>query len=176
MQVVAWGFFVVFSAMDLQETEHDRDSWTHVSDFGFGQVSEPDASYYEPSIRSDFSRFLPVFTTDGCEPLAADYDADRVVQSAWKSLPNTELELHWEKDFWSRFLDPNVSALDMMTRGIKRPMPVPDVTASSSSVATDVERRVASNQTVEVKNFLQHIPGGRSVRPSGKWLSGDGLH
>ena len=49
-----------------------------------------------------------MFTTDGCEPLAADYDADRVVQSAWKSLPNTELELHWEKDFWSRFLDPNV--------------------------------------------------------------------
>ena len=49
MQVVAWGFFVVFSAMDLQETEHDRDSWTHVSDFGLGQVSEPDASYYEPS-------------------------------------------------------------------------------------------------------------------------------
>ena len=56
MQVVAWGFFVVFSAMDLQETEHDRDSWTHVTDFGFGQVSEPDASYYEPSIRSDFLR------------------------------------------------------------------------------------------------------------------------
>ena len=44
-----------------------------------------------------------------------------------------------------------------MTRGIKRPMPVPDVTTSCSSVTTDVERRVASNQTVEVKNFLQHI-------------------
>ena len=129
----------------------------HMSLISVLDVSEPDASYYEPSIRSDFSGFLPVFTTDGCEPLAAEYDAVRVVQSAWKSLPNTELELHWEKDFWSRFLDPNVSALDMMTRGIKRPMPVPDVTASSSSVATDVERRVASNQTVEVKNFLQHI-------------------
>ena len=55
MQVVAWGFFVVFSAMELQETELDRDSWTNVTDLGFGVVSEPAASYYEPSIRSDFS-------------------------------------------------------------------------------------------------------------------------
>ena len=143
--------------MDLQETDPGLDSWTNVTDLGFGVVSEPAASYYEPSIRSDFSGFMPAFTTDGCEPLAANYDTDRVVQSAWKSLPNTELELHWEKDFWTRFLDPNISALDMMTRGIKRPMPMPDVTTSSSSVAADVERRVASNQTVEVKNFLQHI-------------------
>ena len=36
-------------------------------------------------------------------------------------------------------------------------MPVPDVAISSSSTAIDVERRVAANQTVEVKNFLQHI-------------------
>jgi hypothetical protein len=85
--------------MDLQETDPDRDSWTHVSDYVFAQVSEQDATDYEPSIKSDFSGFLPAFTTDGCEPLSAGYDADRVVQSAWKSLPNTELELHWEKDF-----------------------------------------------------------------------------
>ena len=57
MQVVAWGFCVVLSAMDLQETEHDCDSWTQVTDFGFAHVSEPDASYYEPSIKSDFSGF-----------------------------------------------------------------------------------------------------------------------
>ena len=143
--------------MDVMESGPDLNSWTVVTDHGFGPFSEHSGSMYEPSLASDFSGFLPAFTADGCSPVAVGYDADKIVQSAWKSLPNTELEPHWESDFWTRFLDPNITALDMMTKGIKRPMPVPDVSIAVECTDVDVERRVASKQTVEVKNFLQHI-------------------
>ena len=155
MRVVAWG--VVVDAMDVPESGADLSSWTLVTGHVFGSVSEHAGSMYEPSIASDFSGFLPVFTTDGCKPVAVDYDADRVVQSAWKSLPNIELEPHWESDFWTRFFDPNTTALDMMTKGIKRPMPVPDASTAIECTEVEVERRIATKQTVEVKNFLQHI-------------------
>ena len=155
MRVVAWG--VVVDAMDVPESGADLSSWTLVTGHVFGSVSEHAGSMYEPSIASDFSGFLPVFTTDGCKPVAVDYDADRVVQSAWKSLPNIELEPHWESDFWTRFFDPNTTALDMMTKGIKRPMPVPDASTTIECTEVEVERRIATKQTVEVKNFLQHI-------------------
>ena len=143
--------------MDALESGTDLNSWTLVTDNGCGTFSAHSGSLYEPSIASDFSGFLPAFTTDGCLPVAVGYDADRIVQFAWKSLQNTELEPHWESDFWTRFLDPNITALDMMTKGIKRPMPVPDVSIAAETVDGDVERRVASKQTVEVKNCLQHI-------------------
>ena len=81
MRVVAWG--VVVDAMDVPESGADLSSWTLVTGHVFGSVSEHAGSMYEPSIASDFSGFLPVFTTDGCKPVAVDYDADRVVQSAW---------------------------------------------------------------------------------------------
>ena len=67
------------------------------------------------------------------------------------------MELPWESDFWTKFLDPNVTAVEMLTKGIKRPMPVPDVSTSVGSSDFEVERREAVRQTVVVKNFLQHI-------------------
>ena len=134
----------------------DLASWTHVGDTGFQSRLSGHSSEYEPSC-VEFSGFLPDFTSDGQEPLVLGYDADRIVQSAWKSLPSRELEVHWESDFWSQFLDPNITAMDMMTKGLKRPMPAPDVQGVASSSTADVDRRVVAHHATEVKSFLQNI-------------------
>ena len=102
--------------MEELETESHLSSWTHVGHTGFQQAPGDGLTDYEPSILSEFAGFLPHVTSDGLESFPEDYNADRVVQAAWKALPNKELELQWESDFWNRFLDPNVSALDMMSK------------------------------------------------------------
>ena len=61
------------------------------------------------------------------------------------------------KRFLEQVLDPNVSALEMMTRGIKRPAPFHAEPLNHEVPVDTVEQRVMAKQTVEVKNFLQHI-------------------
>ena len=131
MRVGAWGVGSQI-AMESSELESDVGSWTQVGTIGELQPFGEQLTDYEPSILDDFSGFIPVFTSDGQVPLVDKYDAERVVQSAWKSLPAREMELPWESDFWSKFLDPNVSAMDMLTRGIKRPVPAPDVDGNAT--------------------------------------------
>ena len=118
--------------MESSELESDVGSWTQVGTIGELQPFGDQQSDYEPSILDDFSGFIPVFTSDGQVPLVDKYDAERVLQSAWKTLPAREMELPWESDFWTKFLDPNVSAMDMLTRGIKRPVPAPDVDGNAT--------------------------------------------
>ena len=118
--------------MESSELESDVGSWTQVGTIGELQPFGEQLTDYEPSILDDFSGFIPVFTSDGQVPLVDKYDAERVVQSAWKSLPAREMELPWESDFWTKFLDPNVSAMDMLTRGIKRPVHAPDVDGNAT--------------------------------------------
>ena len=67
----------------------------------------------------------------------------------------------------------------MMTKGIKCPMPVPDASTAIECTEVEVERRIATKQTVEVKNFLQHIRDIPErtwrVKPNGRWPLGVGL-
>ena len=151
------GSLGVLRAMETFETGSDLSTWTHVGYTDGRQIQFDQPSEYEPSILSEFAGFLPHVTSDGFESFPEDYRAEKMVQAAWKSLPNKELELHWESDFWTRFLDPNVSALDMMSKGLKRPMPAPDISGAAGSSDGDVERRVVTKQIGEVKNFLQHV-------------------
>ena len=143
--------------MEPPDGDEELGSWTPVTGFGFQSRQDGQSSGYDPSCCTDFSGFLPHGTSDGQEPLSLKYDADRILHSAWNSLPSREPELHGESDFWTRFLDPNISAMDMLTKGIKRPMSVADVSSLNSSASTEVGRRVEAHQTVEVKSFLQHI-------------------
>ena len=99
MRDVAGGFSC---AMDLPtELDDGQGSWSHVEPFGvsgqldvIGQVSE-----YEPSLLSDFHAMLPVNSDISLEQLEESYNPELVVQSAWKSLANKEMELPWEGGF-----------------------------------------------------------------------------
>ena len=140
--------------MDIPDIACEDDgSWTQVGNVGFQKA----ITEYEPSIGTDFSGMLP-FATDPTESsISENYDPEVIVQSAWKSLPSRELEMPWESGFWNKFLDPNVTAWDMMTRGIKRPAPFHVEPVIHDALEDTVEQRVIAKQTVEVKNFLQHI-------------------
>lgn len=87
------------------------------------------------------------------DPVSADYDTDRVLQSAWKSLPAETHKLPWETGSWDKFLDPERSALDIMVGSFKRPLPVRTFNAE----ATDLDRRVAAKTFPLVKDFLSNI-------------------
>ena len=111
---------------------------------------------YEPSLRSDFSALLPTVSDVTTEELT-DYKPDVVVQSAWQTLNNKELELPWEGGFWDKFLDPNIPAIDLFSRGIKRPMPFYAEPSQSSAASSEVSKRAVGRQVEQVTGFLQHI-------------------
>ena len=121
----------------------------------FGSFAKDDD--YSPSIFTDFSGFLPGVSLDEGIEISKNYDPEVIVQSAWKSLSQEGPKLPWESNFWERFLDPNVSAMDMLERGYKRPAPVPFFQEPSTASAEEVERRVLPKPIQEVKGFLQHI-------------------
>ena len=91
------------------------------------QVHDRDASGYSPSAPTDSSGFLPGISVDSDLQLVEKYDPDSMVRAAWKSLQPTVPKLPWEGNFWDRFLDPNVSAMDMLESSFKRPLPAPVV-------------------------------------------------
>ena len=131
----------------------DESSWTHVEETGFSKVD----TEYEPSIRDDISEMLPFVTDQDDVGISANYNTDVIVQSAWKSLPNREIELPWESGFWNKFLDPSISAYDMLARGIKRPMPFHAEPLQHGTMEDVVDKRVVTKQTLPVTGFLQHI-------------------
>ena len=141
------------------DLDDGQGSWSHVEPFDFsGQLDLiGQATEYEPSLLSDFHAMLPVDSDISLEKLEESYNPELVVQSAWKSLANKEMELPWEGGFWDKFLDPNIPAIELFTRGIKRPLPFHAEPSSSSAAVSEVDRRVMTAQTVEIKNFLQHI-------------------
>lgn len=141
------------------DSNEDLRSWSHVEHqtaIGVHEYFGPGTDY-EPSLLTDFSAMLPTVSDVSLDILAEDYNSGMIVQSAWQTLPTRELEMPWEGDFWSKFLDPNVSAMDLFTRGLKRPMPFHTEQSQTSSASAAVESRVVANQVVEVKSFLQHI-------------------
>ena len=131
----------------------DEESWTHVEETGFSRVDTD----YEPSIRDDISEMLPFVTDQDDVGISANYNTDVIVQSAWKSLPNREIELPWESGFWNKFLDPSISAYNMLARGIKRPMPFHAEPLQHETMEDVVDKPVVTKQTLPVTGFLQHI-------------------
>ena len=140
--------------MDLPDRlDLGEETWIHVGETGFSAAN----TEYEPSIRDDISEMLP-FATDQTEvSLSENYNADFIVQSAWKSLPNREIEMPWESGFWDKFLDPSISAFDMLSRGVKRPMPFHAEALQPENKEDQVDKRVLARQTLEVGGFLQYI-------------------
>ena len=112
---------------------------------------------YSPSIRmTDFSEGLPdISASDG--GLSSSYNVDAVVSAAWNSLKSEEYKLPWETGFWNQFLDPNVTVMEQMSKGFKRPMPVPVIEPSSSSAVDEVERRVVQKTFPLITSFLKNI-------------------
>ena len=147
-------------AMDISgDLDEDLASWSHVENqtAGDGHALFDPGTEYEPSLLSDFSAMLPTVSDVSMDVLSEEYNTERIVQSAWQTLTNRELELPWDGGFWNSFLDPTVSAMDLFTRGIKRPMPFHVEHSQGSAASSAVEDRVITSQVVEVKSFLQHI-------------------
>ena len=136
--------------------ENTDTQWQLVSTNLLGGQLFDDVSY-SPSIRTDFSGFLPDFSADDDLGIAEGYNPEAVVQAAWKSLTAETPKLPWECNFWDRFLDPNVSAMDMLEKGLKRPLPAPIWQDSNSAPSAEVDRRVFPKPFQEVKGFLQHV-------------------
>jgi hypothetical protein len=96
--------------------ENTDSQWQLVSSNWFSGQLLDDLSY-SPSIRTDFTGYLPEFFADDDLGVAEGYNPEAVVQAAWKSLTAGTPKLLWERNFWDRFLDPNVSAMDIRERG-----------------------------------------------------------
>ena len=63
----------------------------------------------------------------------------------------------WETDFWTQFLDPGVSVMEQMSKGLKRPLAAPIVEQASGSEAAEVDRRVATKTFPMISSFLKHV-------------------
>ena len=139
--------------MDLPDRlDLGEETWIHVGETGFSAAN----TEYEPS-EMIFQRCCR-FATDQTEvSLSENYNADFIVQSAWKSLPNREIEMPWESGFWDKFLDPSISAFDMLSRGVKRPMPFHAEALQPENKEDPVDKRVLARQTLEVGGFLQYV-------------------
>ena len=99
------------------------------AEVGTGEILEPqtvldstdlfglpdDDAGYSPSVCTGSS-------LDKSLDVSSNYDPEAVVQSAWKSLP-IDFQASWERGF----LDLNSSAMDMLGKGFKRPLPAPVV-------------------------------------------------
>ena len=136
--------------------ETQESQWHLVSSDLFG-LRQHDEVSYSPSIRTDFSGLLPEISTDDDLNIVEGYNPEAVVQSAWKSLAAETPKLPWDRNFWDKFLDPIVSAMDMLEKGFKRPLPAPIWEDDTSAPSTEVDRRVFPKPFKEVKGFLQHV-------------------
>ena len=147
--------------MDVAEEEPGGPSFAGSPEgdrlFG-GSELEHNSPYYEPSLLpTDFSETLPCPSFEQPVALASNYNVDAVVNSAWNSLRSDVYKLPWETDFWNQFLDPGVTGMEQMARGVKRPMSTPAVTVAEASDSAEVDRRVSTKTFPLITSFLQHI-------------------
>jgi hypothetical protein len=123
-------------------------------------TSEQDAQSlaYEPSfLPTDFSGDLPFPSDVSDAELQRSYNVDAVVSSAWHSLRSEDYKMPWETDFWDQFLNPNLTVMEQLSRGFKRPLSAPAVHVAKSSEDVEVDRRVAQKTFPLITSFLQHI-------------------
>ena len=64
-----------------------------------------------------------------------------------------EIEMPRDSGFWDKFLDPSISAFDMLARGVKRHAEA----LQPENKEDPVDKRVMARQTLEVSGFLQYI-------------------
>lgn len=123
-----------------------------------GPEPETQSLHYEPSLLpTDFSETFPFSWSEQHVELSSNYNVDAVVNSAWNSLRSDVYKMPWETDFWNQFLDPEVTVMEQMSRGFKRPMATPAVTVAESSDNAEVDRRVSTKTFPLITSFLQHI-------------------
>ena len=124
--------------------------------FGSPGHDHPSVAYSPSIMTTDFSEGLPEVSSVE-SGLSSSYNVDAVVSAAWNSLKSEEYKLPWETGFWNQFLDPSVTVFEQMSKGFKRPMPVPLVESSSSSAVDEVERRVVQKTFPLITSFLKNI-------------------
>lgn len=95
------------------------------------------SSFLHSTAPTDYSGVSPDVAV-GATPWSKNCNADAVVQSAWKSLPDNSLHLPWENNFWEMC----VSLAD---------------SSSSSHVGAQVGRRVVANFLRVARSFLHHV-------------------
>ena len=123
-----------------------------VTGFESGSIS------YAPSLaKTDYAGFLPEQSLDEDLEFSKDYNTAAIVGSAWTSLQSDIPKLPWEQDFWSGFLDPTKSAMDLFHKGYKRPLPFHFEGNATASTESEVERRVVSKSFPGLQSFIKHI-------------------
>ena len=68
------------------------------------------------------------------------YNREVVVDSAWTSLSSKPLQQFWENDFWHNMFAEEVHPLDMLTSGLKRPLPIPVEEDDGASEPAEVSK------------------------------------
>ena len=96
----------------------------NISEQQEGRVAEPSSRV---ETNSGLEAFKKRFFED--EPLdfnigLPSYQRDVVVDSAWTSLSAKPIQHFWEKDFWQNMMSDDVHPLDLLTSGLKRPIPI----------------------------------------------------
>ena len=90
-----------------------------------GSFSEgPDSSYNGDGL-ADFRKRLMDDSTQDFQIDVSAYNREVVVDSAWTSLSAKPLQQFWENDFWHNMFADEVHPLDMLSSGLKRPLPIP---------------------------------------------------
>ena len=90
-----------------------------------GSFSEgPDSSYNGDGL-ADFRKRLMDDSTQDFQIDVSAYNPEVVVDSAWTSLSAKPLQQFWENDFWHNMFADEVHPLDMLSSGLKRPLPIP---------------------------------------------------
>ena len=144
----------------VAERLETQDIFGNLDNVDFIGTSEQDVQSltYEPSfLPTDFSGDLPFPFDFSDVGLQQSYNVDAVVSSAWHSLRSEDYKMPWETDFWDQFLNPEVTVMEQLSRGFKRPMSAPPVHVAKSSEDVEVDRRVAQKTFPLITSFLQHI-------------------
>ena len=141
----------------VAERLETHDIFGNLDNVDFVGTSEQDVQSltYEPSfLPTDFSGDLPFPSDLSDVGLQQSYNVDAVVSSAWHSLRSEDYKMPWETDFWDQFLNPNVTVMEQLSRGFKRPMSAPPVHVAKSSEDVEVDRRVAQKTFPLITSFF----------------------
>ena len=139
----------------LDVGDEELDSFSMVGSHGIpigGQASE----HGSWNVVTDFSMTFPDVSPDDSQvELHAAYNSDKVVTAAWNRTQSQEVKQLWESNFWERFLDPNVTAFDMFSRGTNRPIqPNPE---QLELTGENVENRKISQPAKQLQSFLSFV-------------------
>lgn len=89
----------------------------------------------------------------------SSYNREVVVDSAWTSLSSKPLKQFWENDFWHNMMSDDVSPLDILTSGLKRPMPVqhPELVQGEPEVAEASKPKILKKAAAEFMACVKDV-------------------